>query len=256
MKIIPKYQLALVGYPLTHSFSKSYFKSKFIAMGIYSFIKYYNFPTNNPSKIAEIQKYFPNLIGMNVTMPYKKEILKYIDKVEGMAKEIKNVNTVVITEKEKIGFNTDYIGLYHSLIKLLKKNKCSSALILGTGASSLTTQLVLQRFFNCNNIIFASRTPTKSNHINYSEINLKEFELIVNTTPVGMFPDTELLPPIPTEQLNESHYVLDLIYNPPETKLLRLAKRQGAKTLNGLTMLIWQAEYAWKIWTKFYPTLR
>ncbi len=256
MKTENKFSLILIGFPIKHSFSKSYFLKKFSQQQINNRLQYENFPMKSLSEFNSVFRKFPNLIGANVTMPYKKDLLNYTSFLAPEVKAIGNLNTLVFLPNRKIlGFNTDFIGLQRSLLDLLRKNSCESALILGTGASADTAAYTLNKYFQCEHIRFASRNPSAPEQIPYEQINPEEFELIINTTPLGMFPNIRNKPPFPYEKLSKRHKVFDLIYNPAETLFLKEAKKQGAQTMNGYKMLIEQAEASWKIWTKYFPEI-
>lgn len=241
----------LIGKTLTHSFSPRYFASKFerekIGNSLYSL-----FPIGSIDEFPSILKDHPEISGLNVTIPYKQSIIKYLDKLDVHSKEIGAVNTIKIEyangKQLLIGFNTDYLGFTDS-IKPLIVNKKTKALILGTGGSSVAVAYALKGM----NIeyLFVSRNPEHSIEIGYYDLTKKlldSYTIIINTTPLGMFPKIDDKPPIPYQFLTKDHILFDLIYNPDETLFLKMGKKFGCQTKNGLEMLGYQAEYSWNIW--------
>jgi len=243
--------LGLIGYPLTHSFSVDYFTKKFAREKI-RYYKYLNFPINDISKFPALLDEQPDLVGLNVTIPYKEKIIPYLDELDPTVKKIGAVNTVKIIrdngKKHLSGYNTDTYGFHHSLTPFLKK-KHTAALILGTGGASKAVAYVLDQLgIDC---IFVSRTPAKG-QIGYHEICLsiiRQYLIIVNTSPLGTYPDVDTYPDIPYDLLTSDHILYDLVYNPPETAFLRFGRQKGATCINGQKMLELQAEKSWKIWT-------
>ena len=237
----------LIGYPLTHSFSKKYFSTKFLSEGITG-CEYENYP------IAAIDE-FPALIGsqaelagLNVTIPYKESVITFLDELDDTAREIGAVNTIRINNGKLTGFNTDTYGFMQSIMPLLEPMH-SRALILGTGGSSKAVAWSLRKMGI--DFLFVSRKPDNSHEISYGELSnevIRESKIIINTTPRGMFPKTDDAPEIPYESITASHLLFDLIYNPEETLFLKKGRAQQAKTRNGLEMLQLQAERSWKIW--------
>ena len=244
-------KLGLIGFPLTHSFSQKYFTAKFTKENIPDF-QYVNFPISNIDQLQDVLVQNQNLAGLNVTVPYKREIISLLDDMDEKALEVGAVNTVKITRKKEQyilkGYNTDIIGFEKSLLPLLKKQH-TSALILGTGGAAHAVSYVLKKL----NIDFKLISRSKERKsLNYSELTeelINKNKLIINTTPVGTFPRTEEYPEIPYYAITADHLLYDLIYNPAETQFLRKGKKRGATTKNGLEMLEIQAEESWKIWT-------
>lgn len=235
----------LIGYPLTHSFSSKYFAEKFSREGITDCI-YKNFPLESTTDIPAVLK-AENLSGLNVTIPFKESVMKYLDEIDGTAHEIGAVNCIKITDGKSIGYNTDVFGFSESLKSFIGDNH-PSALILGTGGSSKAVGFALKQL----NITyqFVSRTP-KTDCITYRELTdhiISAHKLIINTTPVGMFPDIADAPALSYQLLTSGHYLFDLIYNPEETEFLKQGARYAANTKNGLEMLQLQAEKSWEIW--------
>lgn len=238
----------LVGHPLGHSFSASYFKEKFNRESIDAC--YLNFDLEDPAQIPALFNQHPNLRGLNVTIPYKQTVIPYLNSLNTEAQAIGAVN--VIKPKyhagkcHLIGFNTDYIGFADSLKPHYGKHK--AALILGTGGASQAVRFALSKLGI--EYLFVSRTAPKG-QITYAGLNrqiMATYTLIINTTPLGMYPQTDNCPDIPYELLTPQHLAYDLVYNPTETRFMQRSRQQGATAMNGLEMLHLQAEAAWKIW--------
>ncbi len=239
----------LIGQSLSHSFSANYFNNKFVREQI-SVCDYQLFPLQSISELPKLLEDHPNLCGFNVTIPYKKEIFPLLDEVDPLALEVGAVNTVkVILENNKrilIGYNTDVLGFEYSILPLIKNRK--KALVLGTGGASMAVLSVMKKL----NIpaLLVSRNSNQ-NSIQYQDIDSKiieEYTIIINTTPVGMFPNCEDAPAIPYSLLNSNHLLFDLVYNPEVTEFLKQGILQGCDVKNGSEMLHIQAEEAWRIW--------
>jgi shikimate dehydrogenase len=236
----------LIGKSLRHSFSQVYFTEKFEREGRKD--SYLNFELQSITDFPMILREYPDLVGLNVTIPYKEAIIPFLTDLDTVAKVIGAVNTISIKEGKCVGFNTDAFG-FRQAIKPFLRNIHERALILGTGGAAKAVAHVLEEIGL--EVFYLTRNPKKLNEFAYSDANhimLKSCKLIVNCTPLGTYPNTEEIPPIPLNFIAEDHLVIDLIYNPAETKLLRIAKKQGADTLNGVTMLREQAEESFRIW--------
>ncbi|MDD3787450.1 MAG: shikimate dehydrogenase [Petrimonas sp.] len=243
----------LIGFPLKHSFSSRFFTEKFEREATDA--EYLNFEIEDILQLREVIIFNQHLHGLNVTIPYKEQVLPFLDELSPEAKKIGAVNVIKVERRPNdmyfyrlIGYNTDYIGFHDSIKPLIDKNIHRKALILGTGGASKAVRQV----FEDMNIgwKYVSRTAG-NNRFTYGELNkdiLSEYKIIVNASPVGTFPDTDTCPDIPYTLLTPQHMVYDLVYNPPETLFLTKAKAQGAITKNGEEMLHLQAEAAWKIW--------
>jgi len=239
----------LIGKNISYSFSKKYFTEKFknLELNNYSYDNFdletiEEFPSIYESVMGQIQ-------GFNVTIPYKQEIIGYLDEIDDDASIIGAVNTIKISNKGKLkGYNTDIYGFEHSLKPLLRSN-IKNALILGTGGASKAIAFVLKKNnINCN---FVSRSPTKPKTISYDDLTEKVIDkhhLIVNCTPIGTFPNIESAPEIPYEFLGDAHLLYDLVYNPEVSKFLEKGKERSASIKNGEEMLQLQADRAWEIW--------
>ena len=238
-------KFGLVGFPLTHSFSARYFTDKFNREGITDCV-YENYPIESIEELPSLIKQ-ENLSGINVTIPYKESVIEYLDEIDSAADAIGAVNCIKISDGKLTGYNTDVYGFRESLKKFIGDAKLK-ALILGTGGSSKAVAFALGQL----NIPyqFVSRRK-KAEWFTYIELTadiICEYQLIINTTPMGMFPKSEAKPKLPFEHLTPSHYLFDLIYNPEETQFLHQGKLHGSHTKNGLEMLHIQAEKAWEIW--------
>lgn len=239
-------KFGLVGKKLGHSFSKSYFEEKFQKEGLEHTFQNFELPV-----IEEIWNIFsiPDLKGFSVTIPYKEQIIPFLDSLSEEAAEIGAVNCVRLTEDgKKIGYNTDAFG-FHQMIKPFLTNEHERAIILGTGGASKAVASVLKNIGL--DVLWISRNPKNEKEFPYEAINeymLRACKVVVNCTPVGTFPNVDDCVPFPFEFLTESHLCIDLIYNPEETKFLRESRSKGATTLNGLSMLKEQANKAWEIW--------
>jgi shikimate dehydrogenase len=232
----------LIGKKLSHSFSESYFKEKFQSADIKAEYGLFEMDSLDRLKTVVTEK---KLNGLNVTIPFKQEILPILDRIDSAAEEIGAVNCVRVQNGVLSGYNTDAYGFEKSLKSFYLDN--GTALVLGNGGSSRAVQYVLSK----NNIPF--KVVSRSGTLNYKNIHanhLKDANLIINTTPLGMFPMIDTYPNIPYEAIGSQHYVFDLIYNPEETTFLRRARIAGAKTRNGLDMLHLQAEKSWEIWNE------
>lgn len=239
-----KKKYGLIGRELEHSFSKGYFNKKFEAEGTDAV--YENISLSEIGEVEAVLK--AGYSGCNVTIPYKETIIPYLDELSEEAAEIGAVNTVQFKEGRTIGHNTDAYG-FKQMIKPFFKSHHERGLILGTGGASKAVAHVLENLGV--SLIYISRKPDGSDQFSYEDINeymIRFNGIIVNTTPVGMYPNVDQEVQIPYEFITEKHLAVDLIYNPEETLFLKRAKAQGAWTLNGLTMLHQQAEKAWEIW--------
>jgi len=242
-------RFGLLGRNISYSFSKGYFTEKF-SKEHFEGCTYENFDIPEISYFADLKENNSDLNGLNVTIPYKETVIPFLDKLSKNAEQIGAVNTIKFTKKGKLkGYNTDYYGFKKSLEPLLQPHH-KKALILGTGGASKGVAFALDQLDIA--YTFVSRGG-KENSIDYSLINATTFDnyqIIINCTPVGTSPNVDLFPMIPYEFFTEKHIAYDLIYNPAETQFLSKAKAEGAQIKNGLDMLIFQAEKAWKIWNK------
>ncbi len=243
-------QYGLIGRSLTHSFSPAFFHNFFQREGLPH--TYHCFELEEISAVLGLVREIPDLHGFNVTLPYKQAIIPFLDTLSVEAEQVKAVNTVVIQRgAQRVtlhGHNTDTYG-FEKTLEQQGRDFCH-ALVLGTGGAAHAICHVLQKHHIP--YVSISRNAHKSFHQwSYEELTPAMFpqtDLIINTTPVGMFPHTEAMPPLPLYFLREGVTVIDLIYNPPKTKLLKIAERKGCQIVNGKSMLENQAKKAWKIW--------
>ncbi len=244
---IVKKRFGLLGRNINYSFSKGYFTDKFSNEN-FAGCTYENFDIPEITSFPEIIKNNPDLKGLNVTIPYKETVIPYLDKLSKKATLIGAVNTIKFTKKGKLkGYNTDYYGFKKSLEPLLQPHH-KKALILGTGGASKGVAFALEELGIL--YTFVSRNENE-NTIGYERINATTFDnyqIVINCTPVGTSPNVKEFPLFSYSYFTKNHIAFDLIYNPAETQFLKKAKRYGAVTKNGLDMLIFQAEKAWKVW--------
>ncbi|NLJ82014.1 MAG: shikimate dehydrogenase [Bacteroidales bacterium] len=251
-------QYGLIGKQLSHSFSKLYFDKKIKEECIQD-VSYHLFPMDSLEEFHAFIQKNKNIQGLNVTIPYKTEIIKYLDKIDAVAKKINAVNVIQILRKKNTyvcyGYNTDAIG-FENVLKKYDASFLKSAIVLGTGGAAKAVAYVLQQ----RNIPFrfVSRQPTNNNSLSYCSLNqdmIFKTTLIINCTPLGMYPSIDTFPEIPYHAINNQHLLIDLVYNPIETLFLKKGKTQGATIENGYQMLCFQAEAAWKIWNADNITL-
>lgn len=236
----------LVGFPLSHSFSQRYFTEKFQHEEIDA--SYLNFELDNIMQFTSLFTKGMNLNGLNVTIPYKESILPFLDELDEDAKIIGAVNCIRFHDKKLIGYNTDHEGFKQSIEPLLKAHH-KKALIFGSGGSSKSVEFALHRMGIDYKIV--SRNYTLDNTIHYHDINtniLEEHQILINCTPLGMFPNNDSCLPLDFSSIGTSHILFDLVYNPTETIFLKKGREMGATTKNGYEMLTIQADESWKIW--------
>ena len=243
-------QFGLIGKKLGHSFSKKYFSDKFENEGINA--AYELFELSTIAEFPNLIKNTPYLTGLNVTIPYKAQVIPYLDELSPRAQAIQAVNTIRVSKGRLLGDNSDIYGFSESLKSLYDAdNLPEKAIILGTGGASNAVAYVLDQMKIA--YIKVSRSPSGIGQISYgalSDLPLNEYQLIINTTPLGMYPHTEEAPEFPYQLLGEQHIAYDLIYNPPETSFMKKASEFGTGSKNGMEMLILQAEGSWKIWNE------
>lgn len=239
-------QFGLLGKHIDYSFSRGFFAEKFKKENLLGH-DYKNYDLPNIEAVKPLFKE-PNLAGLNVTIPYKKEIIDYLDDLSVEAREIGAVNTLIFQkDRSVLGANTDCFGFEKALKERIKKIP-EKALILGTGGAAAAIEYVLKK--NNINYQFVSRKP-KHGQLSYANLHQNGFEdsaLIINTTPVGTFPNVSAAPDLPYHNLNKKHILFDLIYNPKQTTFLKHGAQRGATTINGYSMLVYQAEKAWELW--------
>ena len=236
----------LIGFPLTHSFSKKFFTEKFEKEGIKN-CRYENFPLPVIDDVKNIIS-LPGLQGFNITIPYKEQIIPFLHQASDIVNKINACNCVKIVNGKLLGFSTDVPGFQYSLVSGLNLSLHKKALILGTGGSSKAVKYVLAKMGI--EFITVSRKPAAGG-LSYEQITeeiIQSHKLIINTTPLGMFPNVVEAPPLPYQFITKDHFLFDLIYNPEKTLFLKKGEQQGAQIQNGYDMLILQAEESWRIW--------
>lgn len=242
-------KLGLIGYPLTHSFSKKYFSEKFIRENIPGY-SYDAFSLEKIADFPELLKKEKDLIGLSVTIPHKETVIPFLTELDETAKTIGAVNCIKISNGKLTGYNTDAFGFKQSIRPFLDTNH-TKALIFGTGGASKAVAYVLKNLGI--HYWFVSRNKNGAeNMLTYDELNadiILACKLLINCTPVGMSPNNDKFLDIPYSAITPQHLAYDLIYNPEETVFLKKAKEQGALVSNGYNMLCFQAEEAWRIWT-------
>ena len=247
-------QFGLIGYPLSHSFSQKFFTEKFLQENIIN-VKYDNFPIASIESFAGLWKENPNLEGLNVTIPYKKEVIPFLQHSSAVVQEINACNCIRKFNNELYGYNTDVIGFEKSLLPFLKPHH-THALILGTGGAAAAVQWVLQKLNIQFQVVSRKGNAIEANnemkaYLSYDQLAASVIEshtLIINTSPLGMYPNTNEAPPIAYEGITAQHHLYDLVYNPIETLFMKNGLAKGATVQNGLAMLHIQAEESWAIW--------
>jgi len=258
-------QYGLIGYPLTHSFSKKYFTDKFEKEHIHD-SEYHLFPIEHIAELPALLKKHPGLLGLNVTIPHKQHILKYLDWMEEDAKKIGAVNCIRIHGESPVGacfdgevgivghdfrlegFNTDMYGFEQSLKPLLK-DRHDRALVLGDGGAAQAVKCVLENLGIAYTVVTRKAMEGGILFKDLKARDIKNNLLIINTTPLGMVPHIDECPPIPYDAITDDHLLYDLVYNPEKTVFLQKGEEKGAMIKNGLEMLILQAEKSWEIWS-------
>jgi shikimate dehydrogenase len=243
-------KFGLIGYPLSHSFSPAYFAEKFEREHIFDCF-YDLYPIENISDFANLIISNPGLEGINVTIPYKKSVISFLNEKTEAVEKIGACNCIKIKNGSLTGYNTDVIGFEKSLSSKLTGSH-TKALILGTGGSAAAVEYVLIKL-GIHYSFVSRNSETGKKSLSYNELTkeiLGQHKLIINTTPLGMFPNVDKCPGIPYEFLTTDHYLFDLVYNPVETLFLKKAAEMGAITKNGSDMLVIQAEESWKIWNE------
>jgi shikimate dehydrogenase len=242
-------RFGLIGYPLSHSFSPGYFAEKFAKEGIKDCV-YEAYPLASIDELKQLLDCHKDLCGLNVTIPYKKKVIRFLDAGSEEVKQMVACNTIKIKDGKLIGYNTDVTGFELSLLPLLKPHH-THALVLGTGGAAAAIEFVLNKLGI--QFLFVSREKKEANSIIYTQLNkqiLDKYTLIINTTPLGMYPKVDEFPAIPYNYLSDKHYLFDLVYNPAETQFLKKGKEHGAVIKNGADMLIIQANESWRIWNE------
>lgn len=241
--ILPMY--GIIGFPLLQTFSPGYFQAKFEALGLEE--QYLKFPLNHIGELKDILQQHPDLRGLNVTMPYKQQVMPLLDELDDTARAIGAVNTIAVSNGRLKGYNTDVTGFLHSLKPLLAPQH-QQALILGTGGASKAVAYALDKLGIAFAFVSRNRHHAKYTYTDLDEALIRSHRLIINTTPLGMTPEEDRFSDIPYAFLSSEHLLYDLIYHPEKTRFLQKGEAQGAQIKNGYDMLIGQAEAAWDIW--------
>lgn len=245
-------QLGLIGYPLGHSFSKKYYQEKFKNEGI-DHIDYDLYPISSITDFPSLYLNNSDFYGVNVTIPYKKDVMAYLNELSEEAEEIGAVNCIQIKHTDQgvhlKGFNTDAYGFEMSLRPLLKPHH-QKALVFGNGGATKAVVYSLKRLGIAYQIVSRTKTPDNLSYSDLSPEIIKDHLLLINCTPLGTFPNIEEHPDLPYEAIGADHLLYDLIYNPEETSFLKKGKEKGAMIKNGYEMLVLQAEKNWEIWNQ------
>lgn len=234
----------LIGYPLSHSFSQRYFTDKFLKEQISGSV-YENYPISTIDEFPSLIQQRPDLCGLNVTIPYKEKVIPFLTHQSEVVRAIGACNCIKIREGVLTGYNTDVTGFELSMLPHLQPHH-TKALVLGTGGAAKAVHYVLHKLGI--EFLEVSRTPSSPRQIAYSEVNVQDYLLIINTSPVGMYPKVDECPPLPYHLLTPRHYLYDLVYNPAKTLFLQKGEERGATIENGKDMLVIQAEESWRIW--------
>lgn len=261
----------LIGFPLTHSFSRGYFTEKFAELGISDTHRYLNFEMEDIAGFCDLRKLHPDLHGCNVTIPHKESIIRYLDEVAPAAARIGAVNCIRFDENGRsTGFNTDYLAFQEDFLQQLRDydwiNKAfglptdddlletfleeTNALVLGTGGASLAVHEALRELGVTTMAVSRSPGPDRLTYAELTPEIIQDYHLIINTTPLGMYPKVDSCPDLPYSSMGMAHFCYDLVYNPEETLFLKQARANGAGGGNGMGMLHRQAEAGWEIWNE------
>ena len=241
----------LIGYPLSHSFSQGFFKDKFQKENILD-AQYENFPIESIQMFASLWEENPALQGLNVTIPYKKEVIPFLQYPSTVVQAIQACNCIRLYEGAFYGYNTDVIGFEQSLLPFLQPHH-QKALILGTGGAAAAVEWVMKKLGITYQLVSRTASAACMTYASLSPDIIEAHSLIINTSPVGMYPNVEDAPDLPYEAMSSKHHLYDLVYNPAQTKFLALGAAQGATTQNGLDMLHIQANASWEIWNSPIP---
>lgn len=247
-------QFGLIGFPLSHSFSKGYFANYFSTENILD-AHYENYPIESIDLFSDLWNNNPALKGLNVTIPYKKLVIPFLQHSSPVVQSIQACNCIKLYEGALYGYNTDVIGFEQSLLPYLQPHH-QKALIFGTGGAAAAVEWVLQKLGIAYQLV--SRTESERG-ITYASLTpdiIAAHTLLIHTSPVGMFPNTEEAPNLPYEAITSKHHLYDLVYNPAVTKFLEKGAAQGATTQNGLEMLHLQADASWEIWNSDTPFIQ
>lgn len=241
-------KFGLIGFPLSHSFSQKYFTEKFRDEQIPDCV-YENFPLENINELSTLLQDNTDIAGLNVTIPYKEKVLSFLTHKNEVVEKIRACNCIKIDQEKLFGFNTDVTGFRNSFEPLLKPYH-TGALILGQGGAAKAASFVLDQL-NIPYLFVVRKSESPGQKILWEQVTesiISNQKIIINCTPIGMYPEAVKCPPLPYEALTAEHYLFDTIYNPPETLFLKKGRAKGATIKNGLEMLVIQAEESWRIW--------
>lgn len=239
-------QFGLIGYPLSHSFSKKYFTGKFSEEGI-SNCNYELYPISSIDQFPQLLKDVDGLEGVNVTIPYKEDVLPFLHHQSAAVREIGACNCIKIKDGELTGYNTDVLGFRQSIEPFLQPHH-QQALVLGTGGAAKAVVWVLKQLGIGYKYVSRKNDADMLRYEDLDEAVMQQYQLVINTTPLGMQPNVHDKPSLPYQYITNHHLCYDLVYNPAKTAFLQLAEERGAAIKNGGDMLVIQAEESWKIW--------
>lgn len=247
-------QFGLIGFPLSHSFSKGYFANQFLTKNIVD-AQYENYPIESMDAFPSLWKDHPLLEGLNVTIPYKKAVIPYLQYPSSVVQSIHACNCIRLFDGALYGYNTDVIGFEQSLQPFLQAHH-QKALIFGTGGAAAAVEWVMKKLGIAYQLVSRSKTEGTISYASLNEEVIRSHHLLINTSPVGMYPNVEEAPDLPYEAITAHHHLYDLVYNPAQTTFLALGAKQGATTQNGLDMLHIQANASWEIWNSPIPFIQ
>ena len=247
-------QFGLIGFPLSHSFSKGYFANHFLTENILD-AQYENYPIESIDLLTDLWKNNPALKGLNVTIPYKKLVIPFLQHTSSVVQSIQACNCIKLHQGALYGYNTDVIGFEKSLLPYLQPHH-QKALIFGTGGAAAAVEWVLKKLGIAYQLVSRKASEGCISYASLTQDMIAAHTLLIHTSPVGMFPNVDEAPNLPYEAITSKHHLYDLVYNPAVTKFLVKGAAQGATTQNGLEMLHLQADASWKIWNSETPFIQ
>jgi shikimate dehydrogenase len=240
----------LIGYPLGHSFSKKYFTEKFEKLGISDTHQYDLYEMQNLDFLQRFINDKDDLVGLNVTIPHKLNVMPLLSEIDPAAEKIGAVNVIkVLPDKSLKGYNSDYYGFKKSLSEFLGTTNNIKALVLGNGGAAKAILVALSDL-SVPYTIVSRQSTDKAIDYAAASLLLEEYQLVINCSPIGTYPNVDAAPDLDYSKISKNHFFFDLVYNPEETQFMKLAKEKGAKTINGYDMLVYQAEKSWEIWNQ------
>ena len=247
-------QFGLIGFPLSHSFSKGYFANHFLTENILD-AQYENYPIESIDSLTDLWKNNPALKGLNVTIPYKKLVIPFLQHTSSVVQSIQACNCIKLHQGALYGYNTDVIGFEKSLLPYLQPHH-QKALIFGTGGAAAAVEWVLKKLGIGYQLVSRKASEGCISYASLTQDMIAAHTLLIHTSPVGMFPNVDEAPNLPYEAITSKHHLYDLVYNPAVTKFLEKGAAQGATTQNGLEMLHLQADASWEIWNSETPFIQ